>query len=115
MQVADHRDVTSVGRSSGGAWHPGVVSTDDLASFRTSSEAYDLHVGRYGPALAAALIERAGVAAGARVLDVGCGPGALTLALSLVVGEPALVAAVDPSDGYTRACQVRVPGADVGG
>jgi SAM-dependent methyltransferase len=96
-----------------GAWHPGVVSTDDFASFRTSPEAYDLHVGRYGPALAAALVERAGVAAGARVLDVGCGPGALTLVLSRVVGEPALVAAVDPSDGYARACRVRVPGADV--
>ncbi len=89
------------------------MSTDDLASFRTSPDAYDLHVGRYGPALAAALVERAGVAAGARVLDVGCGPGALTLALSRVVGEPALVAAVDPSDGYARACRVRVPGADV--
>jgi SAM-dependent methyltransferase len=96
-----------------GAWHPDVVSTDDLASFRTSPEAYDLHVGRYGPALAAALLQRAGVAAGARVLDVGCGPGALTLALSRAVGEPALVAAVDPSDGYARACRVRVPGADV--
>ncbi len=96
-----------------GAWHPDVVSTDDLASFRTSPEAYDLHVGRYGPALAAALLQRAGVAAGARVLDVGCGPGALTLALSRAVGEPALVAAVDPSNGYARACRVRVPGADV--
>lgn len=89
------------------------VPTDDLASFRTSPEAYDLHVGRYGPALAAALVERSGVGAGARVLDVGCGPGALTLALSGVVGEPALVAAIDPSHGYAGACRVRVPGADV--
>ena len=86
---------------------------DDPASFRTSPEAYDLHVGRYGPALAAALIERAGVGAGARVLGVGCGPDALTLALSTVVGEPELVAAVDPSDGYVRACRARAPGADV--
>ncbi len=89
------------------------MPTDDLASFRTSPEAYDLHVGRYGPGLAAALVERAGVGAGARVLDVGCGPGALALVLSGVVGEPALVAAVDPSDGYVGACRVRVPGADV--
>jgi SAM-dependent methyltransferase len=89
------------------------VTTDDPASFRTSPEAYDLHVGRYGPALAAALIERARVSAGARVLDVGCGPGALALALSAVVGKPELVAAVDPSDGYARACRTRVPGADV--
>jgi SAM-dependent methyltransferase len=63
--------------------------------------------------LAPALVERAGVGAGARVLDVGCGPGALTLALSGVVGEPALVAAVDPSHGYASACRVRVPGGDV--
>jgi SAM-dependent methyltransferase len=89
------------------------VATDDLASFRTSPEAYDLHVGRYGPPLAAALIERAGVRAGTRVLDVGCGPGALALALSAVVGEPALVAAIDPSPGYADACRARVPGADV--
>jgi hypothetical protein len=39
-----------------GGWHPEVMSTDDLASFRTSPEAYDVHVGRYAPALAAALI-----------------------------------------------------------
>jgi SAM-dependent methyltransferase len=105
--------IVSAGRDSGCACHADVVSTDDLASFRTSPEAYDVHVGRYGSALAAALIERAGVAAGARVLDVGCGPGALTVALPRVVGEAALVAAVDPSDGYARACRVRVPGADV--
>lgn len=96
-----------------GAWHPGVVPTDDLASFRTSPEAYDLHIGRYGPALAAALVQWAGVGAGARVLDVGCGPGALTLVLAGVVGEPALVAALDPSESYAGACRVRVPGADV--
>jgi SAM-dependent methyltransferase len=89
------------------------VTTDDLASFRTSPEAYDLHVGRYGPPLAAALIKLIGVGAGARVLDVGCGPGALALALSAVVGEPALVAAIDPSPGYADACRTRVPGAHV--
>jgi SAM-dependent methyltransferase len=95
------------------AWHPDLVPTDDLAWFRTSPEAYDLHVGRYGSALAAALVERAGVGPGARVLDVGCGPGALALLLSDVVGEAALVAAVDPSHGYASACRARVPGADV--
>ncbi|HEY3896297.1 MAG TPA: methyltransferase domain-containing protein [Pseudonocardiaceae bacterium] len=89
------------------------MPTDDLASFRTSPEAYDLHIGRYGPALAAALVERAGVGPGARVLDVGCGPGAVTLVRSGVVGEPALVAALDPSDSYAGACRARVPGADV--
>ncbi|HEV7828771.1 MAG TPA: methyltransferase domain-containing protein [Pseudonocardiaceae bacterium] len=94
-------------------WHPDLVPTDDLASFRTSPEAYDRLVGRYGPALAAALVERAGVGPGARVLDVGCGPGALALVLSGVVGAAELVAAVDPSHSYAGACRVRVPGADV--
>jgi demethylmenaquinone methyltransferase/2-methoxy-6-polyprenyl-1,4-benzoquinol methylase len=79
-----------------GVCHPDAVPTDDLASFWTSPDAYDLHVGRYGVSLAAALVERAGVGVGARVLDVGCGPGTLALVLSGVVGEPALVAAVDP-------------------
>jgi SAM-dependent methyltransferase len=67
----------------------------------------------YGSALAAALIERSGVGAGARVLDVGCGPGALTRALVGMVGQPALVAAVDPSEGYVGACPARAPGVDV--
>ena len=40
---------------------------------------YDRHVGRYGARLAAELIAAAGVAAGQRALDVGCGLGALTI------------------------------------
>jgi SAM-dependent methyltransferase len=81
--------------------------------FGAPAEAYDRHIGRYGPALAAALIDLAGVAPGMRVLDVGCGPGALTIALADRVGDPARVAAVDPSEGFAAACRSRVPGADV--
>jgi ubiquinone/menaquinone biosynthesis C-methylase UbiE len=66
-------------------------------TFRASAEAYDLHVGRYGPQLAEALVGFAGVEPGMRALDVGCGPGALTAALVAWLGAPN-VDAVDPSE-----------------
>jgi SAM-dependent methyltransferase len=78
----------------------------------TAGEAYDRHVGRYGAQLAAGLIAIAGVHRGQRVLDVGCGPGPLTLALASVAGAET-VAAVDPSEAFVTACRSRVPGADV--
>jgi SAM-dependent methyltransferase len=81
-------------------------------TFRASAEAYDRLVGRYGPPLAEALIAFAGVEAGARALDVGCGPGALTTALAAKLGAPN-VSAVDPSEPFAEACRTRVPGAEV--
>ena len=77
-----------------------------------STEAYDRHVGRYGAALSRAHIAAADVRAGSRVLDVGCGPGALTQALAETVG-PERVAAVDPSASFVEVCRRRVLGADV--
>lgn len=76
------------------------------------SHPYDRHVGRYGPALAGGLIEFAEVAAGDRVLDVGCGTGQLTVALGELVGA-GRVAALDPSAEAVEVCRARVPGADV--
>lgn len=81
--------------------------TDPAATFRTTAEAYDSHIGRYGPELARLLIDFAGVGDSGRVLDVGCGTGMLTAAL------PGDVAAVDPSPPYVDACRRRVPTADV--
>jgi SAM-dependent methyltransferase len=81
-------------------------------TFRTSADAYDRHIGRYGPALAASLIAWAGVEPTGRVLDVGCGPGALTAALAGLLGAER-VAAVDPSEPYAAACASRVPGVRV--
>jgi SAM-dependent methyltransferase len=78
----------------------------------TQAEAYDRHVGRYGPQLAAGLIAVAGVRPGQRTLDIGCGPGPLTVALAERLG-PDNVAAVDPSEPFVHACRTRVPGADV--
>jgi len=88
------------------------VEGNDAASFRKPAAAYDRFVGRYGPALAEATIDRLGLSDGWRALDVGSGPGALTAALADVLGAER-VAAVDPSEPFARACSERVPGADV--
>ena len=80
--------------------------------FRAPAAAYDRFVGRYGPSLAPALIDFAGVPPGARALDVGCGPGALAAALVDGLGG-ANVAAVDSSAPFVEACRERLPGADV--
>jgi SAM-dependent methyltransferase len=77
-----------------------------------ASHPYDRHVGRYGKALAAGLIEVAGVSRGDRVLDVGCGTGQLTMELGGVVGGEN-VAAVDMSEPVLAVCRERVPEADI--
>ena len=81
-------------------------------TFRASADAYDRHVGRYGPNLGRALIEFAELRAGMRVLDVGSGPGALTRALVGRFGTDAVVA-VDPSEPFAAACRERLPGVEV--
>ena len=82
------------------------------ATFRTQAEAYDRHIGRYGPELAQALIATAGMRRGERALDVGCGPGALTAELVARLGAQR-VAAVDPSPSFADACRARLPGLHV--
>jgi SAM-dependent methyltransferase len=82
------------------------------STFRTPAEAYDRHIGRYGSALARALIDAAGVRPGERALDVGCGPGALTRELVALLGADR-VAAVDPSAPFADACRGRLPGVQV--
>jgi SAM-dependent methyltransferase len=80
--------------------------------FRTPAEAYDRFVGRYGPQLAAGLMEFAGIEPGMRALDVGCGPGALVAALAERLGATN-VSGVEPSEPFAEACRERVPGAEV--
>jgi ubiquinone/menaquinone biosynthesis C-methylase UbiE len=81
-------------------------------TFAAPAESYDRYMGRYSRRLAPLLADFAGVAQGMRVLDVGCGPGALTEHLAGRVGAEE-VAAVDPSESFAQACAARVPGADV--
>ena len=81
-------------------------------SFTVAADAYDRFMGRYSVPLAPQLADFAGVAPGQRVLDVGCGPGALTTALVERVG-PDSVSAVDPSEPFVAAARERHPGVDV--
>src|ERR1700760_1457892 len=69
-------------------------------------------MGRYSEPLAVQFAGLAGVAGGQRVLDVGCGPGALTAELAGRVGTDA-VSAVDPSAPFASAVRERLPGVDV--
>lgn len=85
---------------------------DGAASFRTSAEAYDRHVGRYAPKLAEALATFVKIHPGDRALDVGCGSGALTRLLAARIGA-AMVSAVDPSESFVASCRARLPGVDV--
>jgi SAM-dependent methyltransferase len=77
-----------------------------------AAAAYDLFTGRFSGALAQEFVEVLDPAAGQRILDVGCGPGALTRLLVDRVGASA-VAAVDPSEAFVDAARTRLPGVDV--
>ena len=81
-------------------------------SFAVGADAYDRFMGRYSVLLAPQLADFAAVAAGQRVLDVGCGPGALTAELVTRLGADA-VSAVDPSEPFVAAAQERHPGVSV--
>jgi SAM-dependent methyltransferase len=81
-------------------------------TFRVAAEAYEQHVGRYGPELAEALIDFAGVEPGMRALDVGCGPGALVSRLAARLGAER-VCGVEPSSPFADACRARAPGVSV--
>jgi SAM-dependent methyltransferase len=80
--------------------------------FLTTADAYDRFMGRYSVLLGPGLADFAKIKPGRRVLDVGCGPGALTAELLRRVG-PGFVAAVDPSAAFVSAAQQRHPGVDV--
>jgi ubiquinone/menaquinone biosynthesis C-methylase UbiE len=80
-------------------------------SFVVSGDAYDRFMGRYSRPLAPAFADFAGVEAGQRLLDVGCGSGVLTEELADRVGAER-VSGVDPSP-LLAACRERVPGAEL--
>jgi SAM-dependent methyltransferase len=81
-------------------------------SFAVSADAYDRFMGRYSGPLATVFADFAGVTAGQRVLDVGCGPGALTNVLVHRLGANA-VSAADPSASFVEAMRERHPDVDV--
>jgi len=81
-------------------------------SFNVTADAYLQFMGLYSEPLAASFADLAGVGRGQRVLDVGCGPGALTAELVRRAGADA-VSAVDPSASFAAAIRDRLPGADI--
>jgi SAM-dependent methyltransferase len=83
-----------------------------MGQFSSAPDHYDRFMGRYSEPLAAKLADAAGVGAGLRVLDVGCGPGALTAELARRAGA-VRVAAIDPAQQFVAECRRRVPEADV--
>ena len=82
------------------------------SGFNVAADAYDRFMGRYSTLLSPQLADLAGVAPGQRVLDVGCGPGALTAVLVDRVGA-GNVTAVDPSESFVAAAASRFPGVEV--
>ena len=78
-------------------------------SFAVPADAYDRFMGRYSVQLSSQLADLAGVRTGQRVVDVGCGPGALTGEL---LARRAQVSAVDPSAPFVEAVRERYPDVD---
>jgi SAM-dependent methyltransferase len=81
------------------------------AGFNVAADSYDRFMGRYSTLLSPQMADLAGVAPGQRVLDVGCGPGALTAVLVDRVGTEK-VTAVDPSEPFVEAARRRFPDVD---
>ena len=86
--------------------------TMDDVSFEVSADAYGRFMGRFSRPLAEQFVDLVGVEPGQRVLDVGCGSGALTAALVSRVGVDR-VCAVDPSESFVEVVRSAYPSMDV--
>lgn len=80
--------------------------------FDVAAESYGRFMGRYSVPLAALFADTVDLGPGRQVLDVGCGPGALTAELVTRVGA-AGVTAIDPSPPFVAAVRQRFPDLDV--
>lgn len=69
-------------------------------------------MGRFSGPLAGQFTAWLRLPPGQRVLDVGCGPGALTAILVAKLGADS-VSAIDPSESFVTAARERMPGVDV--
>ena len=80
--------------------------------FEIPASSYDRFMGRWSAPLAEQFADLVDLGPGDRVLDVGCGPGALTSVLTARFGADA-VSAVDPSASFVAAARERLPGVDI--
>jgi SAM-dependent methyltransferase len=85
---------------------PEVATTVSFQS--AGADAYGSFMGPYATPLAVLFADHAGVSGRQRVLDVGCGPGALTELLVSRLG-PGAVCAVEPSPTFAAAARRRLP------
>jgi SAM-dependent methyltransferase len=81
-------------------------------SFEVPANAYFEFIGAYSEQLAPHFADLAGISPGQRVLDVGCGPGALTAQLVDRLGADQ-VSAVDPSESFVAETRRRFPEVDI--
>jgi SAM-dependent methyltransferase len=81
-------------------------------SFDVPAAAYNAFMGGFSEPLSEEFLAYAAVPPRGRVLDVGCGPGALTQRLVAAFGAGA-VTAVDPSASFVASAQERFPHTDV--
>ena len=81
-------------------------------TFDVDAAAYDAFMGRYSILLSPLLADLAGVEAGQRAIDVGCGTGMLTAELVDRLGASS-VSAADPSEPFVAAMRDRFPEVDV--
>jgi len=81
-------------------------------TFDVDAAAYDSFMGRYSVLLAPQLADLAGISAGQRALDVGCGSGTLTGELVDRLGASS-VSAADPSVPFVASVRDRYPEVDV--
>ncbi len=75
-----------------------------------SGEAYERYVGRWSRRVAAEFLDWLTLSPGLRVLDLGCGTGAL-MGEVLERCAPAAVVGLDPAEAFLAVARVRVPDA----
>jgi SAM-dependent methyltransferase len=89
-----------------------LIYASPVSQLFTSSSSYDRFMGRFSGPLGPLFADFAGVGSSGRALDVGCGPGALTVELAARLGAEN-VAAIDPSEAFVEAARERNPEVDV--